>query len=922
MVHELPDAFPAAGGGVPFLGRAEELAVLRSVVDRAEAGHGGALAVRGEAGVGKTSLLREAANAVVGARVSRVAAIESESDLQYAGLQLLLSPFLHGLPALPAPQRLALTTAFGMESGSPPQRFLIGLAALSLLADAAAGGTVVCVVDDAHWLDRESADALAFVARRVASHRIALLFGVRDTEAPDSLFADTPELRLEGLPADVARRLLGGVRLDDRVADRLVSGTRGNPLALLELTRELTAGQLSGAVALPDPLPVGRHLEEVFRKRLGKVPPDTRTLLLVAAAETSGDAHLVWQAANRLGAGRAAAVAAEESGFLVLSSGIVFRHPLMRSAVYHGASPQERRLVHEALAAEDDDRERRVWHRALAALHPDEDIARDLEQAAGRAVARGGYAATARLLNRAVQLTTDESRRPGRLLAAARATLDSGNPSGADTLLQQATPLLSPGTGRADRLRLLASIRFAQGQVRETVPLLLEAAELLLRHDERAARDTLFQAMEVATWTGKADMMAVARVVRTLEPVDPDTASPVDLLTAALTARLLDGYEAAYPLYRRCTRSLLATEDLRGFNLGSIAASEMWDLDGLLALTSRWIELARAQGAHGALSLALLLRAIPELWRGNYAAAREFGQTSADLSDLTTGQQGRTGSGIELLYCMTGPERATRETAAAHVREATASGREHYGTLVPRLALCQLEVGLGNYPAAVTHGLRVFTADTLGPTCANVLPELIEAAQRSGDTSTAQAALERLRTAATASGTPLALGLLARSQALVARDDEAEEHYHEAIRQLESSAARPQAARAHLVHGEWLRRQRRRREARDSLRTAHELFDAMGADFYARRARIELAAAGERLPFAEADAAARLTPQEARIARLASTGVPNRDIAAQLFISPSTVEYHLRKTFRKLGVTSRGQLRDALAAHGVPEDSM
>ncbi|MFD4501858.1 ATP-binding protein [Streptomyces sp. NPDC058457] len=909
MNHELSPA------GARFLGRTAELAAVRDVVGRADGGDGGVLAVRGEPGVGKTSLLRTAVAVAGSARVNHIAAIESESDLQYAGLHLLLSPFMACLPALPEPQRRALGTAFGLESGPAPQRFLVGLAALGLLTEAAAEQTVVCVVDDAHWLDRESADALAFVARRAGAGRVALLFGIRDPDGDGGpVFAGLPELRLEGLPADVARDLISGAHIDDRVAERLVAGTRGNPLALLELARELSAEQLTGAAALPDPLPVGRRLEEVFRRRVAAVPAATRTLLLVAAAETSGDSHLVWRAAGRLGAGRAAAVVAEERGLLVLGPGVGFRHPLLRSAVYHGASAEERRLAHEALAAEEGDPDRRIWHRASAAVHPDEDLARDLEQSARRAVDRGGYAASARLLGRAVELTTNAARRPGRLLAAARATLEAGNPLAAEAMLRQVAPLPGSGSGRAERLRLLAAIRFAQGQVRETVPLLLEAAELLLQDDERAARDTLFQALEAATWTGKADMTAVARAVRALTPATPGSASPADLISAALTTRLLDGPEAAYPLYRRCVRSLLGSEDLRGFNLGSVLAGEMWDLEGLLALTSRWVELARTRGAHGSLSLALLLRAIPELWRGNFTAAAEFGRAAADLSDLTTRQQGRTGGGVELLYCVTGPEQAAREAAGAHIREATAAGREHYGALVPHLALCQLEVALGDYPAALTHGRRVFAADTPGPTSANVLPELVEAAQRSGDPETARAALTRLHTVATASGTPVALGLLARSRALVADDDEAEKLYLEAIEHLEASAARPQTARAHLVYGEWLRRRRRRREARDSLRTALALFEAMGAEFYIRRARTELAATGARLRHRPVESAVHLTPQEARIARLAAAGAPNRDIAAQLFLSPSTVEYHLRKTFRKLGVTARGQLRDALAA--------
>jgi DNA-binding CsgD family transcriptional regulator len=898
-----------------LVGRAEELAAVDRVVARARDGLSGVLVVRGEPGVGKTALLGQVM-AEADARIAHIAGIESEMDMGHAALHMLLTPFLTGLAELPTPQRDALGAAFGLTVGPPPDRFLVGLATLTLLADAAARGPLLCVVDDAQWLDNESADVLHFVARRLQADGIALLLGVRESADEPTILAGLPDLRLRGLPETDARELLKvatGGTVDDQVAARLVADTRANPLALAELAKELTPQQLAGRAVLPDPLPLGRRLEAVFLRRVQAMPPATQTLLLVAAAETSGDLALVWRAAQLLGSGPDAAPPAEAERLLTISPDIQFGHPLIRSAVYHGAQPDQRRRVHTALAAADQDADRRAWHRAVAATGPDEDIAAELEQSAGRAGARGGFTATAKLLTRAVDLTADAGRRPGRLVAAAHATLTAGSPAAASELLAQAAPQLTSPLQRANSLRLRAAIGFARGEAGGPFPLVMEAARALLPLDERLSRDTLFEAFETATWTNREATVQAARAARTWPPLPAAEATSVDLMTEALSTRVLDGLPAAVPLYRHAfTRLLAETQDIRAFNVGSLAAAELWDIDMFLALTSRWVELARAQGAINTLPLALLLRASPEQLSGRLAAALAFNQEAAELSRATTGQLREFGHGPEIGLSLIGPEDQARAAAAAHIREAVELGQELYGTLVPEYSLTQLELGLGNYPAARVRATRILASDTMGPVSAVSLPDLVEAAQRSGDDDTAKLAFARLEAITIASGTAMALGVLARSRALLTGDDGAEPLYLEAIAHLQRSPARPDLARAHLVYGEWLRRNRRRRDARESLRTAHELFETMGYVFFARRARVELAATGERARQRVPETHDELTPQELQIARLAASGVPNREIAARLFISASTVEYHLRKVFRKLEITARGQLRDAL----------
>jgi DNA-binding CsgD family transcriptional regulator len=900
----------------PLLGRASELDALRSVLDLARNGLSGALVVKGEAGIGKTALLDALLAEAGGVRAARVAGIQSEADLSYAALHLLLVPFLGGLATLPPPQGAALGSAFGLQAGPAPDRLLVGLATLTLLADAAVQQPLLVVVDDAQWLDQESAGVLAFVARRLYADGIAMVFAAREPGEPAVNLDGLAQLQLGALTEEQGLELLRSAAdgpVDDRVGRALVAQTRANPLALLELADELTPGQLLGQELRLDPLPLGRHLEEVYLRRVRALPPATQTFLLLASAESSGDAGLMWRAAAQLGLGPDAAEPAEAERLLLIGASVEFRHPLIRSAVYHGADRAERRRAHAALASADEtDPDRRAWHRAAAAAGPDEEVAAELERSAGRARTRGGYPAAARLLKRAVELTSDEQRRPGRLLAAADAALSTGRPDQAQALLAQAVPILDTPAERAQGLRLQASIPLAHGQAGEAFRLLLRAAGAWQPLDPRRARDTLFEAFEAASWTSREATVEVARAARAAPRAPDDQATALDLLLDALTARMLDGYATAVPLMRRAVAALRAeTGDLRGFSLGMTAAADMFDLGAYRALGSQMVTLARARGALNSLAIGLLMLAGAEFVIGRTRIAEALAEEGTELSRATTGIHGQVGYRIVILTS-TGPEGEARAMAAAHLREAHARSQGTRGVIVPEHGLSQLELGLGNYAAAATHAARVFAMDFVGVQAAWNPANLVEAAQRAGDRDTAAAALEHLAERAPASGTPEALGLLARSRALLADDDVAEGLYREAIEHLEQSPATRDLARAHLVYGEWLRRRRRRRDARESLRTALDMFEGMSAAFFAERARSELRATGERARRRVPEARDELTPQELQIAQLAAAGASNREIGTQLFISASTVEYHLRAVFRRLGVTRRVQLRDAL----------
>jgi DNA-binding CsgD family transcriptional regulator len=902
---------------VDLVGRTDEILAIDQVLELARDGTSGVLVLRGSAGIGKTALL-DYAFGRPGLVVTRVAGIESEMELGFGALHQVLRPFLSATADLPVRQREALEAAFGISDGPIPDRFLIGLATLTLLTESASEMPLLCVVDDAQWVDEESLVVLAFVARRLAVDGIAMLFAVRTPDEP-AMLVDLPSLDLEGIPAKDAIELLrrgGGSRVDDGVGQRLLRETGSNPLALLELADELSPAQLSGESTLPEPLPIGRRLQDVFLARVRALPDSAQMMLLIAAADSSGDASVLLRAASALGIEADDTTLAVAERLLVIGTGVQFRHPLIRSAVYQGAQPEERRRVHLALAtATEGEPDRRVWHLAAAAPGPDEDVAQALEQSAMRVAIRGGYGTASRLMTRAVELTDDEDRRAGRLLLAAGAALVAGNPTVAQATLESAAPRLESPLERAEGLRLRGVIRFAQGEPGEPVVILMEAARAFEDLDARRTRDTLFEAFEVATWTSREATLEVARAARASRALPPGPPTTLDLLLDAFVTRMLDGYTTAAPMLRAAVDAVIADEEeLRGFNLASIAASELFDLERSRKVTERWVNVSRAKGALGILPLAIVLLMATDFLCGKYALATALSVEALELSKVTTGILGVAGHGAELMLAFTGPEADARAAAAAHIEEGLARGQGTHGALVPRIALSFLELGLGNYEAAREVAAEIFEPDFLGPVSAWGLADYVEAAARSGRRDEAEIALARLTEHAVASETSTGLGHLARSRALLASDSDAEPFYREAIAHLDASPAGPDRARAHLVYGEWLVTAGRSDDARATLRTALAMFESMGAEFFAQRAAAALAATGDHVRRHRGDGDVGLTSQELQVAQFAADGATNREIAAELFISSSTVDYHLRKVFRKLGITARTQLPKAMVA--------
>jgi DNA-binding CsgD family transcriptional regulator len=909
---------------VRLIDRRPEKQALNSLLDSVRAGLSGALVLRGEPGVGKSALLDYAVEHAADLQIVRTVAVQSEKTLGFAAVHQLLLPLLHLVDRLPEPQQRALGVAFGMVSGPPADPFLVGLAVLTLLSDAAEARPVLCAVDDAQWLDDESADILTFVARRLLADRIGLLFAIRETTEPVPRLQALPGLRIAGLPEQDAYALLEASisrPIDAGVAARIIAETDGNPLAVVEAARELTAEQLGGRAPLPEPLPVGHQLEVVFARRVRDLSPDTQTLLLLAAANQPGQGNRLWQAAAALGIPESAAAPAEAAGMVAFWPEVRFSHPLVRSAIYYGAPAVQRRQAHRALAAACDpelDAVSRAWHLAAAAVGPDEQVAAALAAAADRARSRGGYTAAAAFLERAALLTPDEERQAERRLSAGRAHLLAGTVDRADALLAEATHGLRDPRSTAQATQLEGRLRFARGRVAEAASVLVDAARLLRPLDPRAARDALLSALEAAVYAGWAHstplLHEIARTARNLPTTGNPPDSAADLLLQGYTARVTGGYAAAVPALRRAIQAFLADEvdpdvALPRFQLVTLAAVDLLDDASVDRLTRHWMDHARKSGALAKLAGALGFRsALVDGLGGHLAAARAAEAEAHELAEVTEnpGVVPPSGAGTLPILVLSGREAEARARAAVVAREAPGRGAAGEAAFA---AYCVgvLEISLGNYGSAIGFLDPAYTDDT--PVVGTqALPDLVEAAVRAGQRDLAERALQRLADRATATGTPLALGLLARSQALLAEPASSRVKYEEAIERLGRAQTPPQLARAHLLYGEWLRRQRRRREGRDQLRTAHDMFDAMGLALFAERAAVELRATGERARKREAGAPEELTPQEAQIAALVSSGGANREIAAQLFISPSTVEYHLRKVFRKLGVTSRTQL--------------
>jgi DNA-binding CsgD family transcriptional regulator len=905
--------------------RRAEKQVLSGLLDSIRAGESCALVICGEPGIGKSALLDWAIESAADLRVLRVLAVESEAVMGFAAVHRLLLPVLSDVVLLHEPQRRALQVALGQVSGPPADPFLVGLAVLTLLSDAAVARPVLCVIDDAQWLDTESADVLGFVARRLLADRLGMFFAMSDTPGGTGRLKTLPELRMGGLPQADANKLIAatvGRPVAAEVSRHIVADTAGNPLALSEVTRELLPDQLSGRTPLPEPLPVGRRLEQRFVRRVRELPPDSQTLLLLAAADHAASGNRFWRAATSLRIPKSAAEPAETAELAVFWPEVRFRHPLVRAAVYQAATAGERREVHHALALAcdpDHDADARAWHLAAAADGPDEHVAADLVAAAGRVRARGGYAAAAVLLERAALLSPSDEEQGQRRLAAAEAELLAGAVGRAGVLLAQAVPGLRDPLSQAKAVRLEGWVRLTRGHPAEAAPLLLRAArtfELVDPHAAGAAALAAFDAASYAGWSASRPVLQeIARTVDRLPKIHESCASAADVLLRGYATRVRRGPASAVPTLRRAVRLMLVAEaaaELEAHRFSYYpfitAALDTWDDTALEALTERWVRRARESGALITLQTALLVRGMfADVPGGRLAAARAAADESRELAASTgnPGVGGTSGHDLLLALVFAGQEREARAAADMLIRDGR--DRRALGQVVfAAYAMGVLELSRGNYEAAADWLDHACEND--GPLTASALPDLVEAGVRAGRRDGAAGALGRLTERARASGTPLALGLLARSQALLASHDQARQDYEEAIVQLGRSQSSPQLARTHLLYGEWLRRRRRPREARDQLRRAHDMFDAMGFSLFAERARVELRATGEHARPRETGAAAQLTPQEARIAHLVSRGEANRDIAAQLFISPSTVQYHLRKVFRKLEVTSRTQL--------------
>jgi DNA-binding CsgD family transcriptional regulator len=870
--------------------------------------------------MGKTALLGYLTEHAEGFRIANAVGVESEMELAYSGLQQLCAPMLDHLDGLPVPQRDALETVFGLGKGPPPDRFLVGLATLTLFAEVAEQEPLVCIVEDAQWLDQASAQILSFVARRLLAERVALVFAAR-TGIGDGVLAGLPELFVAELGESDARALLlenliGP--LDAAVCDQIVAESHGNPLALLEFPHTWSAAQLAGGFGLPESRPVAGKIEESYVRRLHGLPADTQLLVLAATAEPLGDPVLLHTAAKALEIDMVAVHAAVDAGLLTVGRRVEFTHPLVRSAAYRSAAAQDRHRVHRALADATDaehDPDRRAWHRARATPGPDEDAAAELERSAGRAQARGGVAAAAAFLRRAVELTSEPARRAERGLAAADASFQAGAFHAALQLLTTAETSLLDGfqSARASLLRGHVAVVSFYGN--EAAPLLLEAARRLEPFDLSLARRaylTAWAAAVTANHLGGAEvLLEICHAARALPPLPADP-HPLDLVLDGLAMLITDGRVAATPILQRAAKAVMQLQVEDVIRWGWMApgpSSATWDSDGAIAIYERKVQLVRDAGALGELPIHLDSLALERTWLGDFAGARLL-IGERDSVAAATGSQMPPFTELRL-RALRGRQAEAFPLIEAVIEQGTARG-QGIAVMDAHWAAAELNNGLARYEEAASAAREV-TAHAIDPwTSIFALPELVEAAARVGDTQLAHGALDRLAETTQPAGTDFGLGIEARSRALLRGGAAAEALYREAIDRLGRTNRRPDLARAHLLFGEWLRRESRRVDAREQLRTAYELFVTIGMEAFAERARRELNATGDKVRKRSPETSDELTPQEEQIARLARDGFSNPEIGTQLFISARTVEWHLRKVFTKLGISSRRQLRTAL----------
>ena len=909
--------------GLGFIGRTRERERLDAMLARARDGQSAVLVIRGAPGVGKTALLRYAARQASGLLTSEVEGVQAEMELPFAAIHRLCAPILGGLDDLAAPQKRALRVALGLSVSEAPDRFLVAVAVLNLLSATAEKRPLLCLVDDAQWLDAASVQALGFVARRLLAEPVAMVFSLREpttTRALDGL----PQLLLEGLDEADARALLSSVvpgRLDHLVRDRIIAETGGNPLALVELSQRMSPSERAGGFASPAVGDLPDQLEEGYLRRFGALPEATQRLMLLAAAEPLGDAALLWRAAERLGTDPGALAPATEAGLLDVDDRVRFHHPLVRSAVYRSASFEERRRVHDALAEVSDHEfaaDRRAWHRALAAAQPNEAVAADLERSAGRAQGRGGLVAAAAFLERATALTPDPTLCAERALAAAEVSLQAGDLKSEQRLLAMAEsgPLDDFARARAALLRGHAAVVSRHGN--EAAPLLLDAAKQLESFDVSLARRAYLTAWTAAVTAnhlgGRSVLLEVCRAVRALPPLVLDP-HPLDLVIEGFALLITDGHAAAMPTLQRAAEEVpqLPAEDVVrwGVQVGGVGLA-MWD-DESVAVFERQARVVREAGALGELPIHLQALALDRAWRGDLADARRLIAEAEGISTSTRNEV--PPFALLRILGLQGREAEVCPLIAAVIQEGTARGQGH-AVMVAHWAAAVLYNGLGRYEDAAAASREVVTGNIFPLLTMWTLFELIEASARIGDTKGARDALDELAATTQPARSGFSRGIEARCRALLGDGDAAEASYREAIEQLDRGGIRTELARAYLLYGEWLRREGRLGEGRERLRTAEEMFAQIGMEAFADRAHRELVAAGAKPRKRAVEAPEHLTPQEEQIARLAGDGLTNAQIGAQLFLSSRTIEWHLHKVFGKLGIDSRSALSAAMPRQG------
>lgn len=898
-------------------GRERERSRIGGLLDRARESRSGVLVLRGEAGAGKSALLEDAREHASDMQILAATGVESEAALPFAGLHQLVRPILGCLDHLPEPQVHALGTALGLVAGGPPDRFLVSLAVLSLLAEAAERRPLLCLIDDAHWLDDASVDALVFPARRLEAEAIVMLFAAREREV--RRFDALPELEVGGLSPTAAAELLeqvAGVTLSPAASERLIERTAGNPLALMELPRVLSEDQLGGAEPLVAPVPTSSRIEKAYVSLIRRLPEDTQTLLLLAASEDSGDLATVLRASSRLGLAAEALDPAEHAGLVrVRRTRLEMRHPLVRSAIYHRAPLSQRRAAHRALASVLDDdaqADQRAWHWAAASIEPDPTVVAELEQAAHRAQARSGFAAASVALERAAALTADSRQRARQLTAAAENAWLGGRPERATMLLEPARRMTSDPVQRADIDQLLGVTEMTTGVPAQACEVLLRAAEEVATLDADRALQLLNIASVAAVYAGDWEAgVAIAKLAKRLDLPGSRASMEVSLLSG-LGAHFQGDFATAATQLRAALplegEAELETADQQPLSILWVARAAIFLGDDPEVHRLHHVAMARAREAG---SLSLLAQILPrlgdsELWAGRWASAAANASEGLRFA-RETGQHNLVAYGLVLQAVIAAHRGADHECRSLAVEAMDLASNRRFALVTEfgNWALTLLELGQGRTAEALARARGISIS---GAVYWSAL-DRIEAAVRAGEPDTACDWLAAFEPWALTGGAAWARAQVLHCRALLCDDDRQAESLFRAALAAHADAARPfGGARTNLAFGEWLRRSRRRVQARHHLSAALDAFERLGAEDWTGRARAELRASGQTARRRQADTRDQLTAQELQIAALVAKGLANREAAAQMFLSPRTIDFHLRNIFRKLDITSRTQL--------------